>query len=439
MDAMGMRRGDGEASAPAADPRESASVDTPGPITHRERMLACIRGEPTDMIPWAPRMDLWAIANRARGTLPPHFADLDLAGIVDSFGFGLRVTEADFYTEWWRPEDLHLRSLGIENRPDFPFRIELADLPFEVRESGGPDGSGGWFDATFTTPAGTVRTEYRLTSEMMREGAYDPYVSRRAIQSPDDIEPVAQVFEHLRVVPTPEGFASFRERVGDRGIAVAQGTNTASPLHLVQHDLMELDSFIYLLHDDPVAIHRLADRMAPFFESVLTTVLASEVEIFQWGTNYDRSVTWPAFFRDEIAPWLRSVTDRTHAAGKLVLTHADGENDALLPMFAGCGLDVAESVCTRPMVRNSLAELRAGFGPATTIWGGIPAVALLPDSMDDAAFEAFLDGTFSELGTGERLILGVSDNVPPDADLSRLERIGERIGAFGPVRAGASG
>ncbi len=391
-------------------------------------MLAAIRGEPTDFIPWAPRMDLWAIAQRARGTLPQELVGLDLPGISDAFGFGCRVIQADYYTEWWRTEDLALRSLGIENRPDFPFRVELVDLPMAI------DVADGSFRATCATPAGPVITEYELTDEMARDGAYDPYVSRRAVQSPDDLEPVAQVFEHLRVVPTPEGFAAFRERIGERGLSVAQGVIGASPIHLVQHDMMELDSFIYLYHDDPEALHQLAARMEPFFESVLSAVLESEAEIFLWGANYDQSVTWPEFVRDEISPWLRRASERAHARGKLVLTHADGENHGLLPLLAGCGFDVAESVCSRPMVRDSLAELRAGFGPATTVWGGIPSVALLESVMGDGDFEAFLDDMFAELGTGERLILGVSDNVPPDARLSRLGMIADRIRAFGPVR-----
>jgi hypothetical protein len=54
--------------------------------------------------------------------------------------------------------------------------------------------------------------------------------------------------------------------------------------------------------------------------------------------------------------------------------------------------------------------------------------------MNDAAFESYLDQTFAELGTGERLIFGVSDMVPPDADMKRLERIKERIRSFGAVR-----
>jgi hypothetical protein len=73
------------------------------------------------------------------------------------------------------------------------------------------------------------------------------------------------------------------------------------------------------------------------------------------------------------------------------------------------------------------------MGNGTTIWGGIPSVTMLETSMGDSEFDAYLDNLFDSLGAGERLILGVADNVPPDANLTRLEKIKDRITAFGPV------
>ena len=52
-------------------------------MTWKERMLSAIRGEPTDRIPWVPRLDLWYRANRRAGTLPAQYADADLMDIVD--------------------------------------------------------------------------------------------------------------------------------------------------------------------------------------------------------------------------------------------------------------------------------------------------------------------------------------------------------------------
>jgi hypothetical protein len=85
------------------------------------------------------------------------------------------------------------------------------------------------------------------------------------------------------------------------------------------------------------------------------------------------------------------------------------------------------------MTRCTLKELRAGMGPTTTVWGGLPSIAFLDTSMDDRSFEEYIGNMFAELGCGERLVLGVSDNVPPDANLSRLELVKERIRAFGRV------
>lgn len=61
--------------------------------------------------------------------------------------------------------------------------------------------------------------------------------------------------------------------------------------------------------------------------------------------------------------------------------------------------------------------------------GGIPSIALFPESMPEAEFDRF----FVELGDGARLVLGVSDTTPPGAEFERLVKIGERARAFGPV------
>ena len=88
------------------------------------------------------------------------------------------------------------------------------------------------------------------------------------------------------------------------------------------------------------------------------------------------------------------------------------------------------------LFRSTLMEIREGLGSGKTVWGGIPSVALIREDMSDRVFEDFLNGTFGNLGAGDRLILGVSDNVPPDADLRRLETIKRRIEEFGPVPRG---
>ena len=395
-------------------------------MNDRERMLAAIAGRPTDSLPWAPRMDLWLIAQRARGSLTAELRGANTVELARHFGFACHAVRGDF-TAPRDPRDWILRGFGIENHPDFPYRVEVSGLPVEFTAKGG------FFHTTIRTAAGDVTSTLEMTPAMQRDGMSIPFVRKRPIETRADFAPVAQVFEHLEVLPTPAAYSAFRARIGDHGLALANGPIAASPIHLILHDLMDMEAFIYLYMDDPSTLHRLADRLAPFFEAALEALLQCEAEVVWWGANYDQHVTWPAFFRDEIVAWLRTTGNRLREKGKLLATHADGENQHLLPLFPECQLDVAESVCPEPMTHNSLADLRRGMGRATTVWGGIPSVALLDDSMSDPQFSSHLDSVFGELGTGERLILGVSDNVPPDASIDRLARISERVAAFGAV------
>ena len=395
-------------------------------MTFRQCLLAAIAGQPTDQIPWAPRMDLWYIALRARGELPPRFQGLNTAQIARELGVACHAVRAD-YTIARPPEDLALRGLGIDNHSDYPYRVELRGLPMEFRH----DRENLW--TTIRTSAGDLHVHLHQSSQMSRDGISLPFVKSYPIRSAADLEAVGEVFEHIEVIPTPQAYAAFHERIGEQGLAVASGPGVASPVQLMLHDLMPMDQFFYLYHDDRAAVERLAARMTPFFEAALEAVAACGAEVVLWGANYDQDMTWPAFFSEQIAPWLKRVGTRLHQQGQYLLTHTDGENHDLLPLYPDCGFDVAESVCPSPMTRCTLAQVRAGMGPKTAVWGGIPSVALMEESMGEAQFEEYLEQVFGELDTGERLIFGVSDNVPPAANLGRLERIRERIEAFGPV------
>ena len=57
--------------------------------THRERILAVMRGEMVDVIPFVPRLDLWWLANLSRGTLPREFEGMTPDEIARSRGWAV--------------------------------------------------------------------------------------------------------------------------------------------------------------------------------------------------------------------------------------------------------------------------------------------------------------------------------------------------------------
>ena len=396
-------------------------------MTPRERILATIRQQSTDQIPWVPRLDLWYIAQRARGTLPPKLRGLNTVQLAEEFDVACHSLRADF-TLPRRPDDYILTSFGFENHADFPYRIELRGLPIDFKHDNAS------YRTTIRTSAGEVSGGVKeMTHRMLCDGIYALFPLKYAMTSVEECDAIGEVFEHLEVIPMPDAYAAYRQRIGDRGLAFASGPVAASPLHLLLHNVMHQENFFLEFNDYPDALLGLAKRMEPVFEKILEALMLCDAEVVFWGSNYDHNLTWPGFFQEHIAPWLKRASDRCHTKGKLLLTHADGENQKLLPLYPACGFDVAESVCPAPMTHCTLSEIRAGMGSATTVMGGLPSIAFLPSSMNDSAFEVYLQKVFSELGCGERLIFGVSDNVPPDADMARLERVKKLIQDFGPV------
>jgi hypothetical protein len=85
-------------------------------------------------------------------------------------------------------------------------------------------------------------------------------------------------------------------------------------------------------------------------------------------------------------------------------------------------VDGVEGIAGPPQGDVTLAEAREIAGPALTLWGGIPQ-DLLHDTHVREEFEAVVLGATQEASGDGRMLLGVADRVPVDAELSRLESI----------------
>lgn len=82
----------------------------------------------------------------------------------------------------------------------------------------------------------------------------------------------------------------------------------------------------------------------------------------------------------------------------------------------------------------SLKEIISSLEGRITIWGGIPSLAVLEESMSDYEFEAYLDKLLSNIGAGKHIIFSIADTTPPGAKFEKIKLIAEKIREFGPVK-----
>jgi hypothetical protein len=262
---------------------------------------------------------------------------------------------------------------------------------------------------------------------MLDGGASMSWVTEHAIREPADFETVGYIFSHLKVDAQFDGYLARCAEVGERGVVVGYLLGTACPIHHIMKELMPVEQFFYAATDYPERIERLAEQMEPFYERLKEIGASSPAEIVLLGANYDDSITYPSFFERRILPALRDYAETLHRAGKYLMTHTDGENRRLLPLYLRAGFDIADSVTPYPMTRVRLEEYLETFSGRITIWGGIPSTLLCPDSTPEDQFRRSIDAMLERYGRQSRFILGVSDMVTADADFDRLQYVTEEV------------
>lgn len=400
-------------------------------MTVKERILATLRGEATDVLPFVPRMDIWYNANSRAGTLPEPYRNATLRDILDDLGWGYHSIVPNF-ADFRTPEgDLDV-GLGLYDLKKTPYRIVLHN----VRRTYSREPDTGRLHVRYETPKGDITTTV-VYDENMRRGGITLYVIlEHAIKSMDDYPAVSYILNNAEVIPDYEAYTQYqREFVGDRGVAVALSAMFASPGHYLVKELMAVDTFYYEMIDNPDEMDEFVESIRPFWQKLFDAALHSPAEVVLTGANYDSAVTAPSMFRHYITDELRAQSELLHKAGKFLATHTDGENIGILEEYPKARIDIADSICPAPMTKIPLAKTREVFrGSGITIWGGIPSTSVLESIMPDQAFYAYMDECFDAIGRGDHMIVSIADTVPPAASFERLKHISRLCRDFGPVR-----
>ena len=129
-------------------------------------------------------------------------------------------------------------------------------------------------------------------------------------------------------------------------------------------------------------------------------------------------------------PHFRSFADRLHDRGKYLACHADADLSLLLDLIKQAGFDLAECFVTAPMVKVTIDEARLAWSKDVIIWGGIPSI-LLDEQFGEEEFDSYLRNLFHAIAPGNAFILGVADNVMPEAKFERLKRVSEMVEQYG--------
>ncbi|MFA5863950.1 MAG: uroporphyrinogen decarboxylase family protein [Phycisphaerae bacterium] len=356
-------------------------------MTKRERFLKALRNEKVDELVWAPNFDYWLTVNRAEGTVPEQFKEMSRNSIVRAIGGYI-----------WN------RVSGFKQVLDSSVREIRTDVKGDqVHE--------------YHTPLGSVREVYQQTEGEHRS----QFLAEHFIKNLEDLRVLTYVVNATHYEPDYEPTVKALAETGDDGVVLTQ-TFCVPFIQFCKTDAGYMNGF-YLWADHRKDVDTL---IKAYFESFLQgyRVLADgPVDIISTGDNMDGTTISPDIFKEYAIPFYREAKKITSAKGKIFEGHWCGRTQNLLSLVPGCGLDVVEAIVSKPMADIELSEAIDRLKGQVVLQGGLPAVLVCREGGSYEKFEQYMKEVILPLKGRRGFILGMADNVPPNADFSRVEAV----------------
>lgn len=359
--------------------------------TKREVFLEALRNEPVDELVWAPNFDYWLRVNTAEGTLPEEYRGLSRNDIVRAIGG----------TIW--------------NRVSCLRRI----FDSSVRETNYSEGDASIHE--YHTPIGSVR-EVSLPTEGSHRTRY---LAEHFVKDLDSLLVMIYVVRASSYEADYSAAEAALRDTGDDGIVLAPAFCVPF-IQFSKTDAGYLNAF-YLWADYRKEVDELIQAYFEKFLEGYRLLAASPVDVVATGDNMDGRTISPSIFKEYAIPFYQEVRKIVAAAGKLFEGHWCGRTESLLPLVPGCGLDIVESIVTQPMANLELSEALDILHGEVVLQGGIPSVLVCEEGGTREDFRHYIEEVILPLKDRRGFILGMADNVPPNADFERVRMVAELI------------
>ncbi|MBN1809521.1 MAG: hypothetical protein JW909_10680 [Planctomycetes bacterium] len=357
-------------------------------MTHRERILGRIAGDSVDRHPYFPDLSYYHKVRNSQGNMPEKYAGMTLLEMHAEMDAGILVhVYGDYYKLSYGSVEILTETHGSETAH------------------------------IYRTPKGELREVRRRTSPHE-----SPFVVEHYLKTPADFEIMEYVLRDQTVTPDYPALQAIIDGIGGQGIVDL--VLPRSPLPRVLIDWMGVTAGIYAIYDAPDKLESLLRTMAKANEPVMEIAAKAPGEVCIFGDNIDNITLSPDLFSRYSVPHYRKYSALLQEHGKKVAAHMDGRLQGLLPLIRETGLDIVDGATPAPMNDYEPHELAAALGPGQIAWCGVPASSFCDStSLDDIL--ALNDRIVEALG--DKAILNVGDQVPPDADIHKVAALGEHI------------
>jgi hypothetical protein len=266
-----------------------------------------------------------------------------------------------------------------------------------------------------------TRTPVGEVSTLAEPADFTTWTLEHLFKGPEDYAPLLYMIRDWQYRPAYDDYLTAERWMGED--VILRGGVGSSPLHRIMIHWMGVETFAveWMERRDEVLKLEAAWRSAQ--EPAYEILANSPITHANFGGNESPEVMGPERYREFCVPLYRDCAEVFHAQGKLLGSHLDANNRAWADAVASSGLDYVEAFTPSPDTDLTLAEALDAW-PDKVLWINFPSSIHLArvEEIRRVAREIV------DLGMQtSRVIIGITENIPPDRWQESLLTISEVI------------
>lgn len=361
-------------------------------MTIRERFLAALKGEKPDKVPWY-------------GDLSYYYFSLQQDGTLD---------------EKYKGDEGYLK-FHVDNGVGIYF---YAPPMWEILYSGGVEYKeqthGNEKTMVYKTPYGDITSVQKYLPS-----TYSWAYTSHFVNNFEQLKIMLYVLQNTIYNANYDEFNRIDKLWGEYGIPSALPPISVSPLQKLLARWAGVETTVDLFAQDMESFENILSDMQAAEDKPFEIICNSNAQYVEFAENLSSEITGRMLFEMFNSDYYKRRTNQLHEAGKYVGIHIDGTLKPCLGMLKDCGFDAAEAVTPAPVGDIEIEDLRDCAGNITII-GGMPG-ALFTKEYSDEFFDAHLNRLLRAFDNDNKFIVGVADQIPPDAVPERIKRVSEVI------------
>lgn len=356
-------------------------------MNNRELLLSKLNGTPTDQMPWFADLSYWYQSKQISGQLPDKYQGED----------GYLKLHQDM-------------GAGIYLYAPYPV-TESYDQTVVYQEKQ----DGNFFITTISTPIGELKSVQKFSTQ-----TYSMGYTEHLIKKPKDLAIMRYIFEHTLFKQNYDEFSRTDQAWGHWGLPAMLPPRCTSALQLLLTRWAGVETTISLYMDAQNELEQTISHLQACDDTLYDMFARAPGTLIIFTENLDASVTGQRFMEQyEIPYWQKRIRQMRN---KLVGLHNDGGVAGSLNLLSQTDFDFVEAVTPAPVGDCEIEQIKQCAQGKITIWGGIPGALFSPVYSDDF-FKDFVRKLLTAFPVNSDFVLGVADQVPPDASLARVQMV----------------